>query len=143
MRNGMERHFDELKDGIIEHDHLPRQRGHQAEMLARRHPVLDEHPQPSSDGDPLEPREAVRQLHVMYGIAITNKLTDDYDYIRYDYGQLASDIHRVLLGITNLGEVEIELRWLADMWAEISRTSDGRTAALFSSWSQNVEGMIR
>ena len=91
----------------------------------------------------LTPREAVRQLHVMYGIAITTKLTDDYDYIRSVYGQLASDIHRVLLGITNEYDPETELRWLASKWREVARTSDGRTAALFGSWAQNVEGMIR
>ena len=141
-RNATERHFDELKaageqlppdDGRPWYDLLCTCTGAEGDTPCEHHRATE----------PLDAREAVRQLHVMYGIAMTKKLREDYDYIRSVYGQLASDIHRVLLGITNENEVEMELRWLADTWGEVSRTSDGRTAALFGSWAQSVEGMIR
>ena len=89
----------------------------------------------------LTPRECVRQLHVLYGIAMTCKLGDDYDHIRAVYGQIASDIHRVLLGVTNENDVNTELSWLAGHWDEVARLSDGRTAALFGSWARNVRNL--
>ena len=132
MRNSTERHFDELKAaGLVKGKCVCGETVADAETLA------------AMTDSPLDAREAVRQLHVMYGIAMTTKLCEDYDYIRSVYGQLASDIHRVLLGITNEYDVTSELHWLADTWGEVARMSDGRTAALFGSWARNVEGMIR
>jgi len=89
----------------------------------------------------ISPRAAVRQLHVLYGIAMVNKLTQDEDTIKQVYGILAKGLHLVLLGITNLNHVETELASLADEWEEIGRLSDARQAAMFGSWAQNIRNI--
>jgi len=89
----------------------------------------------------LSPRAAVRQLHVLYGIAMVNKLTEDEDIIKSVYGVIAKGLHLVLLGITSLNHVETELSSLADEWEEIARLSDARQGALFGSWAGNVRNI--
>jgi len=89
----------------------------------------------------LSPRAAVRQLHVLYGIAMVNKLTEPALYICDVYGELARGLHQILLGITAGNHVPIELSWLADEWEEVARTSDGKTAALFGSWAGNIRNI--
>lgn len=89
----------------------------------------------------IEPREAVRQLHVLYGIAMTCKLTEDELIICDVYGEIVRDIHHVLLGITSCNDVETELKWLVGEWEQAAHNSDARQAALFTSWAKNVRNI--
>jgi len=87
--------------------------------------------------------DTVRELHVLYGIAMTNRLTEPEPAISDVYAGLASDIHATLRWITAAKDVREHLRWLAAKWNDTANRhlSGERVAALYGSWAQNIKSI--
>ena len=86
--------------------------------------------------------DTVRELHVLYGIAMTNRLTEPEPAISDVYGRLAWNIHWALWEIVRGQDAAGQLRWLATKWNDIADTSiDERVAALYGSWAQNIKSI--
>ena len=86
--------------------------------------------------------ETVRGLHVLYGIAMTNRLTQPEPAISDAYRVLAGDIHTILDWITGAHYTAVWLRWLLIKWNDAADMSDDdRVTALYGSWAQNVKSI--
>jgi len=86
--------------------------------------------------------ETVRELHVLYGIATTNRLTEPQPAISDVYERLASGIHWSLYWITGGVDAAAELGGLAAKWKDVADSSeDERVAALYGSWAQNIKSI--
>jgi len=86
--------------------------------------------------------ETVRELHVLYGIAMTNRLTEPVSAVSDAYDVFAAGIHTALFWIVKGSDVGRELRRLVEKWdEEIACTSNERVAALYGSWAQNIKSI--
>ena len=86
--------------------------------------------------------ETVRELHVLYGIAATNELTETEPAIYSVYGKMIWAIHWAILAITAGDDPATEIRRLAgSLNHRANESDDERVAALYGSWAQNIKSI--
>lgn len=87
------------------------------------------------------PLEAIRGLHVLYGIAIQKAYAEGgMSTVRTVYDGIANELHLSMRGIANGSDPQTEIRRLVTIWTD--KLSWSKSAAVYSSWAENVKEII-
>ncbi len=87
------------------------------------------------------PLEAIRELHVLYGIAIQKAYSEGgMSAVRTVYDGIANELHLSMRGIANGADPQAEVRRLVTIWTD--KLSWSKTPAVYSSWAKNVKEII-
>ncbi len=92
-----------------------------------------------------EPLEAVRELHVLYGIAMTRTLTGDPDSMEmWGYKRLASDLHRAMEAIAvDKTDPAAVIPNVARGLETVARTTRSVTVrGLYEVWAKNIRSIL-
>lgn len=87
------------------------------------------------------PLEAIRELHVLYGIAIQKAYSEGgMSTVRTVYDGIANELHLSMRGIANGADPQTEVRRLVGIWSD--KLAWSKSAAVYSSWAKNVKEII-